>query len=129
MAVINGMGTALKKGITAIAQLTSIAGLEISADTIESTTLDAVGGYRTFVGGLKDGGEVSVSGFFDATHSTILTDLDAGTAASYSIEFVGGSKWTFSAVVTGFSTGAEMEDLVSFEATFKVSGKPTLAAV
>ena len=128
MPVIIGMGTTFKKTVgSAIAQLTSIAGLEISADTIESTTLDSVAGYRTFSQGLKDAGEVSISGFFDFTaHSAINTDLEAGTSANYSITFVGGKKWTFDAIVTGFSTGAEMEDLISFEATFKVSGKPIL---
>ena len=123
------MGTSIKKAAgTAIASLTSIAGLELSADTIETTTLDSVGGYRTFVQGLKDAGEVSISGFFDyAAHNAILADFNTGTSASYVITFPGGKNWTFDAVVTGFSTGAELEDLVSFESTLKVSGKPVLA--
>jgi hypothetical protein len=37
-----------------------------------------------------------------------------------------GASWSFNGVVTGFSTGAELEDMVSFEVTIKVSGKPTL---
>jgi predicted secreted protein len=123
------MGTTIKKSAgSAIASLTSIAGLELSADTIETTALDSVGGYRTFVQGLKDAGEVSISGFFDfAAHNAILTDFNAGTSASYIITFPGGKTWTFDGIVTGFSTGAELEDLVSFESTFKVSGKPVLA--
>lgn len=121
------MGTQLKKGITAIAELTSIGGLELSADTIEDTTLDAADGYRTFRQGLKDAGEVSISGYFDPTaHEGLLTDFEAGTANAYTIEFPFGATWTFSAIVTGYSTGAEMEDNVSFEASLKVSGKPTL---
>lgn len=129
MAITVAFGTSIKKsaGVN-IASLTSIAGLELSADTIETTSLDAVGGYRTFVSGMKDAGEVSIEGFFDGVaHAGILTDFEAGTSASYIITFPNAKTWTFTAVVTGFSTGAEMEDLVSFEATFKVSGKPTLA--
>jgi predicted secreted protein len=128
------MGTTLKKGATAIAELTSIAGLELSADTIEVTAMDSPNGYRQFVQGLRDAGEVSISGNFNATaHQPLLTDFDAGTSASYTIEFpdrltTAGTKWTFTAIVTGYSTGAELEDLVSFEATLKVSGKPTLTA-
>jgi predicted secreted protein len=130
MAAIVAMGTVLKKGTQAVANLTSIAGLEISRDTIEVTTLDSPNGYRQFVGGLLDAGELSISGYFDyAAHSPLLDDLEAGTATTYTIEFPGGAKWTFTCVVTSFSTGAEMEDLVSFEASFKVSGKPTLAIV
>lgn len=123
------MGTKLKKGTTAIAELTSIGGLDLSADTIETTTLDSVDGYRTFIQGLKDGGEVSISGYFEPTqHQTLLTDFNSGDVSTYTIEFPTslGAKWEFSAIVTGYNTGAELEDAVSFEATLKVSGKPTL---
>lgn len=121
------LGTKLKKGTTAIADLTSISGLEISADTIEVTTLDAVDGFREYIGGLKDPGEVGISGYHDAEgHKPLYTDLIAGTSNAYSIEFPGGAKWTFNAIVTGYTTGSELEDAVSFEATLKVSGKPEL---
>jgi predicted secreted protein len=120
-------GTKLKKGVTAIAELTSIGGLELSADTIETTTLDSPDGYRTFEQGLKDAGEVSLSGYFDPTeHQGLLTDFESGAVTTYSIEFPDATKWDFDAIVTGYSTGAELEDNVSFEATLKVSGKPTL---
>ena len=125
---ITGMGTTIKKGTTAIAGLTSIGGLELSADTIDTTTLDTVGGYRTFTGSFKDAGEVSIEGHFEKSHATMLTDFEAGTSAAYTIAFNDGSTWGFSGVITGFQTGVEMEDLVSFSATIKVSGKPTLTA-
>lgn len=127
---IASMGTTIKKSTgTAIAGLTSIDGLSLSADTVDTTTLDTVGGYRTFINGFKDAGEVSISGYYDYTsHNAILTDFEAGTTSSYVITFPNGNTWTFSAVVVGFTTGADLEDLVSFEATFKVSGKPTLAS-
>lgn len=123
------MGTSIKKTAgSAVGSLTTIDGLSLSADSIDSTTLDNVGGYRSFVTSLKDAGEISLSGFFTyASHSTFLTDFEAGTTASYVITFPDTHTWTFSAVVTAFSTGAELEDLVSFECTMKVSGKPTLA--
>jgi predicted secreted protein len=125
--VHEAMGTKLKKGVTAIANLTSIGGLDLSADTVETTTLDSPDGYRTFRQGLKDAGEVSISGYFDPTeHAGLLTDFESGAVTAYTIEFPMGAKWSFNAIVTGYNTGAEMEDNVSFEATFKVSGKPTL---
>lgn len=134
---IVAMGTTLKKGATLIGQLTSIDGISVSADTIETTTLDGSGtsNYRTFVTSLKDAGEISLSGHFDYTsHSGLLTDFENGVATTYTIEFPDkgagatphGTQWTFSAVVTAFSTSAELEDLIGFEATLKVSGKPTL---
>ncbi len=124
------MGTTIKKSTgTAWAGVTSIDGVSVSADTIETTTIDnASNSYRTFVTSLKDAGEISVSGYFDyASQSAILTDFEAGTTSSYVITFPGPRTWTFSAVVTAFSTSAELEDLIGFECTLKVSGKPTLA--
>jgi hypothetical protein len=129
---IVAMGTTLKKGVAVIASLTSIDGVGVSADSIETTALDNDSGYRTFVTSLKDAGEVSLSGHFEyISHSPLLTDFEAGTVDAYTIEFpdgeTTGTSWTFSAVVTNFSTSVELEDLISFEATLKVSGKPTLS--
>jgi predicted secreted protein len=129
---IVSMGTTLKKGTATIANLTSIDGVGVSSDTIETTNLSTEGGYRTFVTSLKDAGEVSISGHFDYTgHNTLLVDFEDGSIDSYTIEFpdkgvTHGTQWTFSAVVTAFSTSVELEDLIGFEATLKVSGRPTL---
>lgn len=125
------MGTTIRKTAgTAIAGLTSIGGLDLSSDTIDTTTLDTTGngGFRTFQSSFKDAGEVSLSGFFEYTsHSAILADFMDNGVDEYVITFPGGITWTFDGVVTGFSTGADLEDLISFEATIKVSGAPTLA--
>ena len=61
------LGTKLMKGTTAIAGLTSIGGIEITADTTDVTTLDSEGGYREFIGTFKDGGEVPIEGFLIPT--------------------------------------------------------------
>lgn len=129
---IVSMGTTLSKGATPIANLTSIDGVGVSSDTIETTNLSTEGGYRTFVTSLKDAGEVSISGHFDyEAHNILLADFEASTADAYTIEFpdrgaTTGTQWTFTAVVTAFSTSVELEDLIGFEATLKVSGRPTL---
>lgn len=126
---VASVGTKLKKGTTEIAELTSIGGLELSAETIDTTTLDATGGYRTFINGFKDGGEVSISGFFNTQHHKgLYDDFQSGAVSSYTIEFPPalGAKWEFNAVVTGYSTSIELEDAIAFEATLKVSGEPKL---
>lgn len=129
---IVSMGTTLRKGDVVIANLTSIDGVGVSSDTIETTNLSNESGYRTFVTSLKDAGEVGISGHFDyESHNQLLDDFEAGTVDAYTIEFpdqgtTSGTQWTFSAVVTAFSTSVELEDLISFEATLKVSGRPSL---
>ena len=134
MGKVRSVGTTFKMGksaaTTKIGGLTSIGGVEVSADTVDVTTLDSEGGYREFIMGFKDAGDVSLEGFLD--------DADTGQAAAYAalesgetqkceIAFTNGSKWTFNGIVTGFSTSASLEDAVSFSATVKVSGKPTFA--
>jgi predicted secreted protein len=127
---IAAMGTTIRKETgTAIAGLTSIGGLELSAETIDTTVLDSEGQYRTFTSSFKDAGEVSLSGYFEHTsHAAILADFEAGTTDAYTITFPNGATWTFDGVVVGFTTGFELEDLISFECSIKVSGSPTLTA-
>lgn len=129
--MVIGMGTKLKIGANSITKLKSIGGMELSADTIETTTLDS-NGWREFVQGLKDAGEVSGSGFFNPADTdgqkAIYDAYVAGTLLNYSILFpaILGAEWSFSAIVTSISTGAEMEDGIPFEFTLKVSGVPSL---
>lgn len=124
------MGTKLLIGANSVADLTSIGGLEPSADTIETTTLDSTNGWRTFIQGLKDGGEVSLSGFLNVGDANgqmaMYNAFNSGALLSYTILFPFGAAWNFSGIVTGISTGAEVEDQVNFEATIKVSGQPSL---
>jgi predicted secreted protein len=133
---ISSQGTTIKKTSgTAIAYLTKIDGLSIKANTIDTTALDTTGGYKTFINGFKEVDDVSISGFFDyAAHGAILTDLQAGTNAGYTIQFppaaggTAGASWTFNGIVTSFKTGAGVDQTISFDATLKVSGAPTLVA-
>lgn len=129
------LGTVLKIGKTtpvAVGGLTEIGGLELSADTLDVTTLDSVDGYREFIGGFKDAGEVSLSGYLDVSTASgqkkIYDAFESGVVEEFVIEFPASTKtkWTFKGIVTGFSTGASLEDNISFEASIKVSGKPTL---
>ena len=130
------LGTVLKIGkdpsIVKVGGLTEIGGIELSADTLDTTTLESDGGYREFIGGFKDAGEVSLSGYLEIDTSNgqkkMYDAFETGDVQEFAIEFPEsiGAKWAFKGVVTGFSTGASLEDLISFGATIKVSGKPTL---
>lgn len=133
---IKGMGTKLSGGsagtTTTIAYLTAIQGLDLSAATIETTALDTTGGYKTYIGGMKDAGDISITGHFDPSkHTGLLTDFNAGTVNPYIIEFsdkgtTNGTQWTFNAIVTEYKTSPDMSNLVTFDAKLKVSGAPTL---
>lgn len=129
------LGTKLKIGDAASAKpigfLTSISSPSMSQETIDVTTLDSDGEYREFIGGFKDGGEVSASGFFnpdDPGQAAVYDALENSTTEDFTIEFPAemGAKWIFKGVVTAYQTSAELEDAISFEITIKVSGKPVL---
>jgi predicted secreted protein len=130
------LGTTLSKGTTtpvAIGGLTSIDGIEITVDTIDVTNLSSTGGYREFIGGFKDGGEVPIEGFFNPDTASgqvaLQTSLDNGLAEDYKITFptTPEAEWGFKGVVTAFKVGgADVDGTIGFSATIKVSGKPVL---
>ncbi len=125
------LGTILKVGSTTVGGLTSISGVELTTETIDVTTLDSDGGYREFVPGFSDGGEVTADGYMSdkgSEESTIIGLVGSDTEQSCEIEFSNGAKWKFDGIITGFSTNADLEDAISFSITVKVSGKPTFTA-
>lgn len=128
---VAAMGTKLFIGLNSIAELSSVSGLELSADTIETTNLDS-GGWRQFIQGVKDGGEVSISGYFNPGDTNgqkaVYDAFGTGAVTTFKIAFPStlGAEWQFNGIVTGVTTGAEMEDTVTFEATIKVTGTPAL---
>lgn len=130
------LGTTIKKAEQKIGSLTSINGIEITADLIDTTVLDSDGGYRESIGGFKDGGEVSIEGFFDSDTGSgqieLQTSLDAGIAEEYTITYptTPSAEWNFQGVVTSFGVGdVDVDGTVGFRATIKVSGKPVLTIV
>lgn len=126
------IGVKLLVGTTFISKLSSIDAPPLSAETIDSTTLDSVGGYRTYEMGFKDSGEVSISGFYDPRNggqSALLTAYNSGASVPCKMFFPGsmGIEWQYDAVVTAYQGGsAGTDDLLGFESTVKITGKSNL---
>lgn len=125
------LGTKLKIGANSVADLTEIGGMELKADTIDVTTLDG-DGWRAFIQGVKEAGEVGLSGYFnpaDTNGQKALYDLfGTGLLTNFVILFPSdfGAEWDFAGIVTAIKTGAKLEDAIPFECTIKVSGAPSL---
>ena len=116
--------------LTAVASLTNIGGVELSADDVDVTAHDSADDYREFLQGLKDGGSVSIEGNY--THHTsqiaLKTLFDSGATVAMKIEFPSAlATWTFNGYINGFSTDAPLDDKLTFSASIKVTGKPVLA--
>lgn len=135
---LNAFGTELQRGdgatsaevFTAIANVTSIKGPELSRDTIDVTAHNSTDAWMEFVGSLKDGGEVSVDVNYDPSlHDVLIGDFDDDAPRNYKIAFpvTPAVTWAFKALLTGFSAEAPYDDKLAASLTLKVSGKPTIA--
>ena len=118
-----------------IADVLDISGPSLARDALDVTSHDATEGWRDFIYGLKDAGEVTFDVLFDPTEPThknaqggLLFELAQGTAAQqFQITWPDGTTtWTFNGLVTGFEPGAPVEDKLTASVTIKISGKPTL---
>lgn len=122
------LNVTINSTLTPIAEITNIDGIEISADDIDVTSHDSEG-WREFVQGLKDAGEVSIEGNFNGDNSQagLLALLKTGESVAMQIAFPEDvATWYFNGYVKGLSTGAPMDDKIAFAATIKVTGQPYL---
>lgn len=138
MAGINGFGTALQRGdgatptevFTTIANVTSINPPSMERETIDVTAHDSEDAWMEFVGGLKDGGEVSADVNYDPSeHDVLVGDFDDEDPRNYRIVFPDdlATTWSFKAILTGFEPEAPYDDKLAASLTWKVTGKPTLS--
>lgn len=113
-----------------IANVTDIKLPAIERETLDVTAHDSPDGYMEFLGGLKNGGEVSFTVNYDPTkHDALVSDMDDSDPKNYQITFPGTlGEWQFTAVMTGFSPEAPYDDKLSAEVSYQVSGKPTLSS-
>lgn len=112
----------------AVADVTEVGVMDASAETIDTTTHDTANGWRTFVGGVKDGGELKMSINYDpAAHGAVFDLLgDDGVKHKVVLPDAGAAVVTFDGIVTGFSVGAPYDDKLSGEVTVKVTGAPVI---
>lgn len=141
MAKYSAFGTQLKigstsgSGGTAIAAVTSIDGPELTLETIDVTTHDSPNGFREFIGGLKDAGEVSMELAFDpanATHKNasggLLYALLNRSVTEFTLVLPSSPSvsWYFNALVTQFQVQAPIDDKLPANVTLKITGAPTI---
>ncbi|WP_017602209.1 phage tail tube protein [Nocardiopsis lucentensis] len=139
MAGFNAFGSQFYRGdggspetFDLVGEATDISGPEMSRDTIEVTSHDSPDAFREWVGGLKDGGEVTFTVRYDPDlHNPLQDDFDDEQTRNYQIRLpdVPGGIWNFSAFITNMGLSFPMEDAMGADFTFKISGKPTFEEV
>lgn len=132
MSGLDGFGTTLARSnmagspvFTDLAGITNISGPGISREVLDVSAHDSPDGYREFLGGIKDPGEVSLDVNYDPkVHDVWMDDLDDTVPRDYIITYSDGSTEEFKALLTNFEPSAPFDDKLSASATFKVTGKP-----
>jgi predicted secreted protein len=128
IALKRGDGVIPTEGFVAIGKVTGVNGPEIERETYDVTAHDSEDGWREFIGGLKDGGEVSINLNYDPrVHDTLMADFEDTAPRNYQMVFPGGiGQWDLKLILNGFSQEAPVDEKLSAELKFKVSGKPAI---
>jgi len=131
-------GVKLQKttGLVTVGAVRAISWSGISREAVETTAHDATSNWKTWIKGMKDGGEVTLGLNYildNVTHgdtSGFLDDLTDDTIAStgYTISFYKADltlgTHTFSAIVTNVDFTGNVGEVQQADVTFKIVGVP-----
>ena len=122
-------GVTVTVNTNAIGELIDVTPGGVDVTNIDTTAHDSAGGWRTFLGGLTDGGTLELSGNY------VLADVgqvelrdERGNVAAIVVTFSDGSTSTFSAVVGGFNLSNPLDDKIEYTCSLKVTGAIVIAA-
>lgn len=125
-------GVILKKGATTVGALTNIDFPKISTGAIESTNHASSGVREWIPDGLLEAEKFTATIVATlAGYNLIKSDLDAGTFATYNIDFTAGSgitDWSFSCAPLSIELGsadAQSPELLEMTVEFRPSGTIT----
>ena len=133
---ISGVGTVFERWNSslsvpaweAVANIKSIGGPSATRATLDTTALDTAGGYRTFITGFRDAGEITLTlNYNRAGYDKMLADFEADTAGYYQIILPDTDSTSIE--FEGFVTGIPLtipEDVVTVAVTIKISGAITV---
>lgn len=135
----DAFGTLFQRGddagavFTTLANVTNISGPARTRETIDVTSHDSPDGWMEFLGGLKDGGEISLDVNYDPSETThdLDDDFDDVEPRAYRIVILPDTEdehtWTISGILTALEDEFPYDDKMNRSMTIKVTGKPTLA--
>jgi len=126
---ISSIGALLKIGngastevFTAIPELRSINGPSMTSEDIDVSHL-GTSGYRDFIAGFKEAGEISGEvNWTQAGYATLLTLFNSGVTHNMTLEFSDATIYEFVGRVKGLPITAQTGDAVRFNLTIKITG-------
>lgn len=116
-----------------VGQVMDINGPNSDSETVDTTTRDNTDMYRSFLGGWKDGGELTFDVVFDpalSSHVTLMTLHVSQLEVPWKLTWPSGTSKmaTFRGTVKTLSASAPLEDKLSMSVTVKIAGAITWAA-
>lgn len=135
MATTRSQGTTLKftpsgGSQLTVGKLTSVGEIAPEAEEVDVTTLESTGGYREYMQGFRDSGEVELSGYHDADdagQTGLRTAFNSGASGAFEVSFPDGTRVSFSGFVKSHSIGsAEVDGAIGFGAVIRISGAVTV---
>lgn len=116
-----------------IGRITALAVPSLATDTVETTAMDSANGFKEFIKGLKDWGEMTITTNADplATGDTtnyydkLKDEAISDTTGDWLVTFPNATTLTFTALTTGFSITANPGDVISTDVTMKITGDIT----
>ena len=110
-----------------LAETNAMALPPLSRDVIDASHECAPNEWRTFVTGLKNGGEIDVSmNFIASQYLTLQGELTSTQSKPRRILYVNGTVLTFSATLVGLEAPISVGDRLNAVAKFKIDGEVAL---
>jgi predicted secreted protein len=117
---------------TSLAEVNNITGPGMSRELPDATHMESPGGWREFIGGLKDAGEITVecnhlpNNVTQDASTGILSFFASGATKNWQMVFPTSPPitWGFEAVISAFEPDFPIDDKMMLSITLKVSGQP-----
>ena len=131
---ISGVGIQLRRYNTstheweAIAEILSFDGPNKKRDTIDVTNMDSAGGYKEFIGGFRDSGELKCPmNFTRDSYDLMNDDFESNTKQTYELAIPDDDNTTLSflGMVIDLGFKADTNKQITADVSIKVSGQIT----
>ena len=124
---LHGHGTTLAIGGSAVGQIISISGPNMTRDSIEITNMGSTNKWREFIPGMLDAGECTVDVVYDGTAvATFLAAQLTQTAQTITVTFPDTGTWAASGFLTSLGHSIPYDDKVSQSVGMKFTGAATI---
>jgi len=132
---ISGVGIELRRYNTGtnkwerLAEILSYDGPNKKRDTIDVTNMDSAGGYKEFIGGFRESGDLKCSmNFTRDTYDLMNDDFESETKQTYELAIPDDDNTTMSflGLVMDLGFKADTSKQVTADVTIKVSGQITI---